>query len=270
MTDVLRDRPLAFDLKLCARVIHTDKQCVESRQRAAKSFDEVRQHPWRVNEGELPLRPCRTVDRCWDLNRTLSGIHDDCLADARVQLQGAFSVEARDLDLGIPDAGTQADAVAPDCCQTWLDGGLATAGRALALGVLVRRRPLALDDLPVRVLPHDLASAELPVVAPTDPQPPSFGGRAGEQPFRDTEVSLHPVTILAVMDVREPREARRQGVPDGRSPGEPCAPRVWSPRHVERAVVGEERHDRVEIVGVEGVEDRLQSSHGQRLRVGHG
>src|SRR5678809_916073 len=60
MTDVLSNRPLPLELKLCARVVDADKQRVKSRQRAAKAFDEVRQHPRRVNEGEFPLRPWRT------------------------------------------------------------------------------------------------------------------------------------------------------------------------------------------------------------------
>src|SRR6185369_10264983 len=60
VTDVLSNRPLSLELQSCPRVVHIDKQCVKPRQSAAKAFDEIRQHPGRVNEGELPLRPWRT------------------------------------------------------------------------------------------------------------------------------------------------------------------------------------------------------------------
>src|SRR6476660_3610530 len=59
MTDVLSNRPLPLELKLCAPVINAGKQRVKSRQCAAKAFDEIRQHPSRVNEGKFPLRPWR-------------------------------------------------------------------------------------------------------------------------------------------------------------------------------------------------------------------
>src|SRR5690242_9448142 len=61
MADVLSNRPLPLELKSCTGVVHPDQKCVESRQQPAKTFEEVRQHPWRVNEGELPLRPWRAV-----------------------------------------------------------------------------------------------------------------------------------------------------------------------------------------------------------------
>jgi hypothetical protein len=62
MTDVLGNRPLPLELKPCAEVVQSGDQRVKSRQRAAEAFDEVRKHPGRVNEGELPLRPWRTVE----------------------------------------------------------------------------------------------------------------------------------------------------------------------------------------------------------------
>ena len=70
VADVLGNRPLPLELKPCAGVVYTDKKCVKSRQRTAKAFQEVREHPWRVNEGELPLRPWRTVELRRNLNFT--------------------------------------------------------------------------------------------------------------------------------------------------------------------------------------------------------
>src|SRR5262245_851768 len=62
MTDVLGNRPFPFELKASAGVGHADKERGKPRQHAAKAFDEVRQHPWRGNQGELPLRPQRTLE----------------------------------------------------------------------------------------------------------------------------------------------------------------------------------------------------------------
>lgn len=71
MADVLSNRPLPLELKSCAGVVYTDKQCVNSRQQAAKAFEEVRQHPRRMNEGKRPLRPWRTIE----LRRSLNSVH---------------------------------------------------------------------------------------------------------------------------------------------------------------------------------------------------
>src|SRR5690242_10956194 len=45
-----------------AIVIHSHEKNVEPRQHAPESFDEVGEHPRRMNERELPLRPGRTVE----------------------------------------------------------------------------------------------------------------------------------------------------------------------------------------------------------------
>src|SRR5262245_33563163 len=45
MADVLSNRPLLIELKSCAGVVHSDEQCVNSRQRATKALDKVRKHP---------------------------------------------------------------------------------------------------------------------------------------------------------------------------------------------------------------------------------
>jgi len=84
VTDVLSNRPLPLELKSRAGVVQADKQRVKSRQSATKSFAEIRQHPWRVTEGELPLRPWRAVELRRDLNRMLNGVHHDRLVNGEV------------------------------------------------------------------------------------------------------------------------------------------------------------------------------------------
>jgi hypothetical protein len=44
-------------------VVQAVDQRLEPGNDAAKPFDEVGEHPWRMNEGEPSLRPWRTVER---------------------------------------------------------------------------------------------------------------------------------------------------------------------------------------------------------------
>jgi hypothetical protein len=43
-------------------IIHIQDKRFESRHRAAKSLDEVGEHPWRMDKAELSLRPWRTIE----------------------------------------------------------------------------------------------------------------------------------------------------------------------------------------------------------------
>jgi hypothetical protein len=45
-----------------AVVIQSREKGVQPRQEAAKSFDEVGEHPWWMTKRELPLRPWRTLE----------------------------------------------------------------------------------------------------------------------------------------------------------------------------------------------------------------
>ena len=55
--DVLGNRPLPLELTMRAVVIQSHEKGVQPREDAAKSFDEVGEHPWRMTKQELPLRP---------------------------------------------------------------------------------------------------------------------------------------------------------------------------------------------------------------------
>ena len=72
--------------------------------------------------------------------------------------------------------------------------------------------------------------------------------------------------FVAIMDVRETLEAGRKSLAHGCFAFETFAPRLWATRHIERAIICKELHDRVEIVGVEGIKD---GSQGVQRRCGH-
>ncbi len=57
MPDVLSDRPFAIDLMMSCCVADALEQDVKSRHQAAQSFNEVGQHPWRMDKGKAALRP---------------------------------------------------------------------------------------------------------------------------------------------------------------------------------------------------------------------
>src|SRR5687768_1080681 len=61
--DVLGNRPLPLELTIRTAVIQPHEKGVQPREDAAKSFDEVGEHPWRMAKRELPLRPWRTLER---------------------------------------------------------------------------------------------------------------------------------------------------------------------------------------------------------------
>ena len=85
-------------------------------------------------------------------------------------------------------------------------------------------------------------------------------GGSGEQPPRDAMVAAHPVLILAVMYVRQAAEALRQPLAYGRRPFKASAPWVLAPRCLQHTVVGEETHDPVQVVGVEGSQESREDS----------
>src|SRR5689334_8944637 len=62
VSDVLGNGPLSIDLQVRVSVVQIPHKCLESGHRTAKSFDEVGEHPQRVNEAELSLRPWRTIE----------------------------------------------------------------------------------------------------------------------------------------------------------------------------------------------------------------
>src|SRR5262249_56207989 len=84
------------------------------------------------------------------------------------------------------------------------------------------------------------------------------GARSRQKPFRDAEVPADPVTIVAVVDVGQSFEARGEALAHSGLARVSLAPRLGTARHLERAVLGEELHDGVEIMSVEGGGDRLE------------
>jgi hypothetical protein len=62
MSDVLGYGPLSIDLTMRKFVTQSDDEHIQTRQDAAKPFDEVGQHPGWVDKLELPLDPWRTVE----------------------------------------------------------------------------------------------------------------------------------------------------------------------------------------------------------------
>src|SRR5215470_15195953 len=115
-----------------------------------------------------------------------------------------------------------------------------------------------LDDLPVRVFPRHRAAPELPVVAAAHPHRLAVGTRSREEPFRDAEVPADPVAIVVVVHVGQSLETRGEAFAHGRLARVALAPGLGSARHLQRAVLGEELHDRVEIMSIEGGGDGLE------------
>ena len=62
------------------------------------------------------------------------------------------------------------------------------------------------------------------------------------------------------MDVRQHFKTRPQALAHRGLPDVSSSPRVWTPRHVETAVLGEVRHDPVEIMRVERFGQLLQNT----------
>src|SRR4029078_9925243 len=99
---------------------------------------------------------------------------------------------------------------------------------------------------------------EFPVVAPAHADVAAIERGAGQQPFGDAKGAADPMPVFAVVNIRETSESRRERLPHLRFAYEARAPRLRSARHIERAIVGEELHDRVEIMIVARVEGALQ------------
>jgi hypothetical protein len=84
--------------------------------------------------------------------------------------------------------------------------------------------------------------------------------RAGQGPFRYAGAGafVDEVLLVSVMDIGEPLEASGQGRAHILLPLTSRTPGVASPGHLQHAVIGEEAHDAIEIVRVEGVTKPLQ------------
>src|SRR6187397_368470 len=100
-----------------------------------------------------------------------------------------------------------------------------------------------LDDLPERVLAADPAVGELEEVAAADLDGLSRALGAADRPLRYPAVTAGPVAVVAVVDVGDPVEPRLDPLPDLVGADQPAPSRRRSARHVEDAVLGEERQN---------------------------
>src|SRR3954470_23427962 len=132
--------------------------------------------------------------------------------------------------------------------------GRATDCRARRTVPVASSATVSVDDLPVGVLAADLTIGELEQVAPAhfDRLTCRFGPT--DRPLGHPAITARPVTVLAVLDVRDPVESRLKSPSDLLLADQSVSARRWPTRRVEQAVLSEERHDRVEVMGVECVE----------------
>jgi hypothetical protein len=118
---------------------------------------------------------------------------------------------------------------------------------------------LCVGDRPERVLAGDLAVDELEQVATAHLDALARHLRAAECPLGYSAVTPDPVAIVAVVEVRDAVEPRLEPFTDLRQAHHPPPPSgrrtAW---HVEDAILAEAGHDRVEIAGVERVEEGLE------------
>src|SRR5262249_54485344 len=92
--------------------------------------------------------------------------------------------------------------------------------------------------------------------------------RPADRPLRDAAIAAQEVAIVPVLDVRDAVEARLDPLPDLLLAHEPPAAGSGPARHVQDAVLAEEGHDRVDVVGVERVEEGFED-RGGCVRAGH-
>ena len=90
-----------------------------------------------------------------------------------------------------------------------------------------------------------------------------------ERPLGHGAVAADPVAVVAVVDVGNAVEPRLDPLPDLLPAHQPPTSRSGPAWHVHDAILGEEGHDRVDVVGVERVEEGLKH-RGVGLRAGHG
>ena len=100
------------------------------------------------------------------------------------------------------DPMTRAKALARQIERLGFKCSISTRGASFYLG--------GFHDLPVGVLSHHPIAPEGVEVAAPDLDPAAVAGGAGEGPFRDAGVPVHEVLGLAVVDVGQALEARRE------------------------------------------------------------
>ena len=97
-------------------------------------------------------------------------------------------------------------------------------------------------------------------IAALDPDFLSRQGSAGKQPLGDTAVARNEMQVIAVVHIGQTREPGSQALAHLLLAEEAASARFGPARHVENAVLAEELHDRIELMCIEAVEERLRVS----------
>ncbi len=64
MSDILSDRPLAVRLSMRSVIVDACEQWSQAGNQATEAFDEIGEHPGRMHERELALRPAEALKAC--------------------------------------------------------------------------------------------------------------------------------------------------------------------------------------------------------------
>ena len=123
----------------------------------------------------------------------------------------------------------------------------------------------SITDLPKGVLARDSTVCELQKVDAPYLKMLSGDRRAGERPFRDSEITTHPVPIFPVVHVRNSSKALGQAGTHLSLADVPISPGTRTARHIEDALIGKIIHDTIEIVAVERVKKLPKQSDGHLL-----
>ncbi len=85
-----------------------------------------------------------------------------------------------------------------------------------------------------------------------------------QQPGRRAVISGYPVGVLAIVNVRDAGKTSRESITNSALADVASTPWFHPTRHIELAVIRKKVHDGVEIVGVEGSQERLEGLGGDR------
>src|SRR5262249_26696746 len=124
----------------------------------------------------------------------------------------------------------------------------------------IRGRPgLRTTSLEVRALYGDLVISECEEVAAIDLDSFAVGGRAPQDPLRDTAVARHEMSHGVEPDVRDRRENPREGLAHARASLIACPAHVRARRALKDAIVRHEGHQDIDVVMVPAfIEEHVQ------------
>ena len=93
---------------------------------------------------------------------------------------------------------------------------------------------------------------------PLGPGPARRSSSSRQQPGGDGAIPSHPMAVIAVVNVGNAGEARGEAFAYGALAHVARTPGLGAARHEELAVVGEETHDRVQVVRIERRQESLE------------